>query len=40
MLRQLDDDRNVRKTLAVATVSGSPIFPKFFPSEGIGKKAA
>ena len=40
MLRQLDDDRNVRKTLAVATVSGQPTFLKFFLSEGIGKKAA
>ena len=40
MLRQLDDDRNVRKTLAVATVSGQPTFLTFFLSEGIGKKAA
>ena len=40
MLRQLDDDRNVRKILAVATVSGQPTFLKFFLSEGIGKKAA
>jgi putative NADH-flavin reductase len=39
MLRQLDDDRNVRKALAVATVSGQPGFLKFFLTEGIGKKA-
>jgi putative NADH-flavin reductase len=39
MLRQLDDDRNVRKALAVATVSGQPSFLRFFLTEGIGKKA-
>lgn len=40
MLRQLDDDQNVHKVLAVATVSGQPSFLKFFLAEGIGKKAA
>jgi putative NADH-flavin reductase len=40
MLRQLDDEQNVHKALAVATVSGQPSFLKFFLSEGIGKKAA
>jgi uncharacterized protein YbjT (DUF2867 family) len=39
MLRQLDDDRNVGKTLAVATSSGQPSFVKFFLTEGLGKKA-
>ena len=36
----LDDDQNVHKALAVATVSGQPILFKFFLTEGIGKKAA
>jgi putative NADH-flavin reductase len=40
MLRQLDDDQNAHKALAVATVSGQPSFLKFFLTEGIGKKAA
>lgn len=40
MLRQLADDRNAHKTLAVATVSARPSFLKFFLTEAIGKKAA
>jgi nucleoside-diphosphate-sugar epimerase len=40
MVRQLDDDRNVHKALAVATVSGQPSFLQFFLTEGISKKAA
>ena len=40
MLRQLDDEQDVRKALAVVTVSGQPGFVKFFLSEGIGKKTA
>jgi uncharacterized protein YbjT (DUF2867 family) len=40
LLRQLDDDQNVHKVLAVATVSGQPSFLRFFLAEGIGKKAA
>jgi putative NADH-flavin reductase len=38
MLRQLAEDHNVRKVLAVATVSGQPSFLKYFLAEGIGKK--
>jgi nucleoside-diphosphate-sugar epimerase len=40
LLRQLDDDQNVHKVLAVATVSWQPSFLRFFLAEGIGKKAA
>lgn len=40
MLRQLDDDQNVHKVLAVATISGQSSFLKLFLTEGIGKKAA
>jgi putative NADH-flavin reductase len=40
MLRQLDDDQSIHKTLAVTTVSGQPSFLKFFLTEGIGKKTA
>ena len=40
MLRQVADDQNVHKALAVATVSGQPSFLKFFLSEGLGKKTA
>jgi nucleoside-diphosphate-sugar epimerase len=40
MLRQLDNDQNVHKALAVTTVSGQPSFLKFFLTEGIGKKTA
>jgi putative NADH-flavin reductase len=40
MLRQLDDDRNVHKALAVATVTGQPSFLQFFLTEAIGKKTA
>jgi uncharacterized protein YbjT (DUF2867 family) len=40
LLRQLDNEQNVHKVLAVATVSGQPSFLRFFLTEGIGKKAA
>ena len=40
MLRQLAEEQNVRKALAVATVSGQPSFLKYFLAEGLGKKAA
>ena len=40
LLRQLGDDQNVHKALAVATVSGQPSFLQFFLTEAIGKKAA
>jgi hypothetical protein len=40
MLRQLADEQNVRKALAVSTVSGQPSFLKYFLAEGLGKKAA
>jgi len=40
MLRQLDDDQDVQKALAISTVSGQPGFLRFFLNEGIGKKAA
>ena len=38
MLRQVTDDHNVHKALAVSTVSGTPSFVKFFLTEGLGKK--
>ena len=40
MLRQLDEEQNVPKALAVSTVSGQPSFLKYFLAEGLGKKAA
>jgi hypothetical protein len=38
MLRQLDDDRSIHRTLAVSTETGQPSFLEFFLAEGIGKK--
>jgi hypothetical protein len=38
MVRQLAEEQNMRKALAVATVSGQPSFLKYFLAEGLARK--